>query len=139
MFQSVTIDSAEEPGPVMDFKTMLVTKHACTLSWKKPLSDGGSRIICYVLEVLNGDDKYKELMRSKNMQYSAKDLVEGREYNYRVKAVNDTGEGAAKELTVVAKDQLGESLKTFAPQTGNQGDSWEIIVAFLLQFIPAVI
>lgn len=90
----------------MDFKTLLVTKDCCTLSWKKPLSDGGSRIICYVLEVLNGDDKYKELMRSKNMQYSAKDLVEGREYNYRVKAVNDAGESSAKEMTVVAKDQI---------------------------------
>lgn len=93
----------------MDFKTLLVTKESCTLSWKKPLTDGGSRIICYVLEVLNGDDKYKELMRSKNMQYSAKDLVEGREYTYQVKAVNDAGESAAKELSVVAKDQISET------------------------------
>lgn len=97
----------------MDFKTLLVTKDSCTLSWKKPLTDGGSRIICYVLEVLNGEDKYKELMRSKNMQYSAKDLVEGREYNYRVKAVNDSGESAAKELTVVAKDQISKCLYLF--------------------------
>ena len=92
----------------MDFKTLLVTKDSCTLSWKKPITDGGSRIICYVLEVLNGDDKYKELMRSKNMQYSAKDLVEDREYTYRVKAVNDSGESSAKELTVVAKDQISK-------------------------------
>lgn len=98
----------------MDFKTLLVTKDSCTLSWKKPLTDGGSRIICYVLEVLNGDDKYKELMRSKNMQYSAKDLVEGREYTYRVKAVNDSGESAVKELTLVAKDQISQY-----PHTGN--------------------
>lgn len=94
----------------MDFKTLLVTKDSCTLSWKKPLTDGGSRIICYVLEVLNGEDKYKELMRSKNMQYSAKDLVEGREYNYRVMAVNDSGESSPKELKVVAKDQISKSL-----------------------------
>jgi titin len=90
----------------MDFKTLLVTKDSCTLSWKKPLSDGGSRIICYVLEVLNGDEKYKELMRSKNMQYSAKDLIVGHEYNYRVMAVNDSGDSPAKELAVIAKDQI---------------------------------
>ncbi|TWW80211.1 Titin [Takifugu flavidus] len=101
-----SVRASEEPGAVMDFKTVLVTKDSCTLSWKKPLNDGGSRIICYVLEVLNGDDKYKELMRSKNMQYSAKDLVEGKEYTYRVKAINDSGEGAAKELKVFAKDQI---------------------------------
>jgi len=92
----------------MDFKTLLVTKDSCTLSWKKPFSDGGSRIIAYVLEVLNGEDKWKELLRSKNMQYSAKDLVEGREYKYRVFATNDSGDGPVKELAVIAKDVHGE-------------------------------
>lgn len=97
----------------MDFKTLLVTRDSCTLTWKKPLTDGGSRIICYVLEVLNGDDKYKELMRSKNMQYSAKDLVEGKEYTYRVRAVNDSGESDARELKVVVKDQISKSPSMF--------------------------
>lgn len=94
----------------MDFKPILVTKESCTLTWKKPISDGGSRIIAYVLEVLNGEDKWKELMRSKNMQYSGKDLIEGREYKYRVKAVNDSGDGPEKELSLVAKDTIGKFL-----------------------------
>lgn len=95
----------------MDFKTVLVTKNSCALSWKKPISDGGTRIIAYVLEVLNGGDKWKELLRSKNMQYSAKDLIEGREYKYRVKATNDFGDGPEKELSVIAEDVNGESFK----------------------------
>lgn len=99
---------SEQPGPVLDFKALLVTRDSCTLSWKKPISDGGSRIIAYVLEVLNGEDKWKELLRSKNMQYSAKDLVEGREYKYRVLATNDAGDGPVKELSIVAKDVIGE-------------------------------
>lgn len=94
----------------MDFKALLVTRDSCTLSWKKPVTDGGSRIIAYVLEVLNGEDKWKELLRSKNMQYSAKDLVEGREYKYRVMATNDAGDGPVKELSIVAKDVIGEIL-----------------------------
>lgn len=93
----------------MDFKTLLVTKDSCTIGWKKPLTDGGSRIISYVLEVLNGDDNWKELMSSKNMQYSAKDLVEGKEYKYRVKAVNESGDGSEKELDVLAKDVISKS------------------------------
>lgn len=98
----------EQPGPVLDFKPLLVTRDSCTLSWKKPVSDGGSRIVAYVLEVLNGEDKWKELLRSKNMQYSAKDLAEGKEYKYRVMATNDTGNGPVKELSIVAKDVVGE-------------------------------
>ncbi|KAL7882195.1 hypothetical protein AOLI_G00090440, partial [Acnodon oligacanthus] len=40
------------------------------------------------------------------MQYSAKDLVEGREYKYRVMATNDAGDGPVKELSIVAKDLI---------------------------------
>lgn len=42
------------------------------------------------------------------MQYSAKDITEGREYKYRVKATNDSGDGPVKELSVIAKDVNGE-------------------------------
>lgn len=42
------------------------------------------------------------------MQYSAKDLIGGREYKYRVKATNDSGDGPVKELSVIAKDVNGE-------------------------------
>lgn len=114
------------------------------------MSDGGSRIIAYVLEVLNGEDKWKELLRSKNMQYSAKDLVAGREYKYRVMATNDAGDGPVKELSIVAKDVIGEIsfyliyisclLFTLNIHLFNNVLDYLICVFFAtMQFIPAVI
>lgn len=57
------------------------------------------------------------------MQYSAKDLLEGREYNYRVKAVNDSGESSAKELKVVAKDQISKCPHLYNVYTCRQTKS----------------
>lgn len=91
-----------------DLKALLVSKDSCTLGWKKPITDGGSHITAYVLEIMEGEDKWKVLVKSKNMQYSAKDLEEGKGYSYRVKAVNEAGESAPVEFTVVAKDEIGK-------------------------------
>lgn len=75
--------------------------------WKKPISDGGSHIAAYELEISEGEDKWKQLMKSKMMQYTVRDLVEGKQYSFRVKAFNESSEGPTTELSVVAKDQIG--------------------------------
>lgn len=98
---------AEQPGPVTDFKPSEINKNSCTLGWKKPISDGGSHIVAYVLEMCEGEDKWKLLMKSKLTQYTMTDLEEGKEYFFRVKAINETAEGPSSELSVLAKDQIG--------------------------------
>lgn len=49
-------------------------------------------------------------MKSMNLQYSAKDLIEGKEYTFRVSAENENGEGTPSEITAVAKDDVGKPL-----------------------------
>lgn len=49
-------------------------------------------------------------MKSLNLQYSTKDLTEGKEYTFRVSAENENGEGTPSEITVVAKDDVGKTL-----------------------------
>lgn len=100
---------AEQPGPVTDFKPSEISKNSCTLGWKKPISDGGSHIVAYALEICEGEDKWKLLMKSKLTHYTMTDLVEGKEYIFRVKAINETAEGPTSELTILAKDQIGIS------------------------------
>lgn len=99
---------SEQPGPVTDFKAQKTTKDSITLGWKKPISDGGSYISAYILEQSEGEDKWKQIMKGKNTSHAIGELTEGKEYSFRVKALNESGEGPPTDLTVVAKDQFGK-------------------------------
>lgn len=100
----------ETPGPVVDLKVISVTKSSCNIGWKKPRSDGGSRITGYVVDFLTEDNKWQRVMKSLSLQYSAKDLTEGKEYTFRVSAENENGEGTPSEITAVARDDIGKPL-----------------------------
>ena len=64
-----------------------VTKSSCSIGWKKPRSDGGSRIIGYVVDFLTEENKWQRVMKSLSLQYTAKDLTEGKEYTIVVKVL----------------------------------------------------
>lgn len=100
--------SSEQPGPVTEFKAQKTTKSTISLSWKKPISDGGSYITAYVLELSEGEDKWRQIHKGKEASHTISELTEGKEYTFRVKALNESGEGPPTELTVMAKDQFGK-------------------------------
>lgn len=101
---------SEQPGPVTDLNAQKTTKNSITLGWKKPISDGGSYVTAYILELNEGEDKWKQIKKGKETTHTLGELTEGKEYLFRVKALNESGEGPPTELTVVAKDQFGKEL-----------------------------
>lgn len=78
------------------------------MGWKKPISDGGSHVSAYILEQNEGEEKWKQIMKGKNTSHVVGELTEGKEYQFRIKALNESGEGPPTELTAVAKDQFGK-------------------------------
>ena len=94
---------SDRPGkPEGPLKVSDVTKETCVVSWKPPLDNGGSPIERYVVEKqdvarggwgpageVNGDTNTLRLTK----------LTPGKEYLFRVRAVNKEGESEPLETT----------------------------------------
>ena len=105
----------DPPDPPIKLKIGLVTKNTVHLSWKPPKNDGGSPVTHYIVECLAWDPtgKKKEAWRQCNkrdveeLEFTVEDLIEGGEYEFRVKAVNAAGvsKPSATVGPVIIRDQ----------------------------------
>uniref|UniRef100_A0A3P9HGV8 Uncharacterized protein n=1 Tax=Oryzias latipes TaxID=8090 RepID=A0A3P9HGV8_ORYLA len=91
-----------------------VTKFGCTVSWEPPLSDGGSPITSYVIELRDRTSvKWSPVQLTKADELSAiiNDVIENKEYIFRVKAENKAGVGrpSAASQPVKIMDPIGKS------------------------------
>lgn len=97
---------SEKPSPPLSPVVSGITKDSCVVSWKPPLSDGGSKIKSYCLEKKHKKDK-KEWSdwtavttdEIKQTVFSVKRLTEGVEHIFRVKCENLGGESDYSEET----------------------------------------
>uniref|UniRef100_A0A3B3BZB8 Immunoglobulin superfamily member 22 n=1 Tax=Oryzias melastigma TaxID=30732 RepID=A0A3B3BZB8_ORYME len=73
-----------------------VTKFGCTVSWEPPVSDGGSPITSYIIELRDRTSvKWSPVQLTKADELGAiiNDVIENKEYIFRVKAENKAGVG----------------------------------------------
>ena len=92
-----TIATAE-PSPPKRLDILDTTDTSVSLGWLKPEHDGGSRIQCYVVEVrAKGTDKWMVVGNTKNLTIAVEKLNKGDEYDFRVKAKNESGLSQPKE------------------------------------------
>ncbi len=85
----IEVPSAPESLDVVD-----VNKTDVTLKWQAPASDGGADLTDYVVEMKSSSDKQFAAVAEVQPNtpfYTAKDLKEGQEYEFRVRAKNAAG------------------------------------------------
>lgn len=87
-----------EPASPKRLDILDTTDNSVSLGWLKPEHDGGSRIQCYVIEArVKGTDKWVVIGNTKNLTYVVERLNKGDEYDFRVKAKNESGYSTPKE------------------------------------------
>lgn len=94
-------------GPL---KAIDIHKNYCVLQWRPPKDDGGSEITHYIVEKMDpAAMRWVPVGECAGTQIRADYLIEGHDYNFRVRAVNKQGE--SQPLTtaqpITAKDPYG--------------------------------
>ncbi|XP_071104533.1 twitchin-like isoform X3 [Haliotis cracherodii] len=98
----------DPPSAPSSPKSIGTTEDSITLSWNPPKRDGGAEILGYQVEKREkGDNKWTKANVSDigDTEYTVKGLQEGKDYEFRVCAVNAAGPGEHSECSDSIKAQ----------------------------------
>ena len=92
-----------------------IDKTSIKVTWSPPEHDGGSEITGYIVERRDaGRDRWVKAHKKPLMDtsFTATDLIEGKEYEFRISAENKAGVGepSAPSVTIRAKLPFGKNL-----------------------------
>ena len=108
-------------GPLVPFD---ITKNSCKLKWNPPKDDGGSPIEYYEIEKLDPlTGQWLPAGTSPTCEHTVKPLSEGKEYKFRVRAVNKDGESPDLEgdESIIAKNPFDPPSKPDKPTPMDWG------------------
>ncbi|XP_053200690.1 twitchin-like isoform X3 [Panonychus citri] len=117
---TVELNIIGKPSPPQGpLETSDVHAEGCKLSWKKPLDDGGLPLSNYVVEKMDTDTgRWVPVLTTRDTEAEVKGLTPGKEYKFRVRAVNPEGESEPLETEkpIEAKNPFDEPGKPGKPQ-----------------------
>lgn len=109
---------SEKPGIPQQPFIISSTKDSCVVCWKPPSSDGGAKITNYYLE--KREKKQNKWMSASSKKivetnYEVTGLIEGFEYEFRVKCENMGGESDWSEISapIIPKSDQSPRAPTF--------------------------
>ena len=112
----IVLDIPSPPeGPL---KISDITKNSCRLLWRQPKDDGGSEILFYSIEKMDAENmRWVPIMEAPDTFAKVDHLIEGHEYNFRIRAINKQGEsGPLTGLeSITAKDPFSRPEKPGVP------------------------
>ncbi len=109
----MNVSFPDPPSAPASLKVSETQPESITLRWKAPLSDGGSSVKHYMIEMRTSEEsQYSEVTRVDGLTFSYKvtGLTKGNDYFFRVKAENPAGlspEGAELDKPVKTKLPFG--------------------------------
>ncbi len=118
---TVNVNILGKPGKPEEIKVKDVLKDRCKLVWEKPKDDGGLPLTSFVLEKMElGTGKWVPVGKSdadKPTEMEVLGLEPGKKYHFRVKAVNEEGEGEPMETesAILAKNPFDVPLPPGLP------------------------
>ncbi|KAE9421213.1 hypothetical protein Angca_004091, partial [Angiostrongylus cantonensis] len=105
-----TVTVLDVPGvPEGPLKVKEIHKEGCTLNWKPPLDNGGTEILHYRVEKMDTSrGTWQEVGQFPECTAKVNKLINGKEYHFRVMAVNLQGESKPLETTepIIAKNEF---------------------------------
>ncbi|XP_054889486.1 titin-like [Poeciliopsis prolifica] len=135
---------SEAPPPPGKITLSDITCNSARLSWEKPDHDGGSKITSYNVEMqTRGDNTWTKYSESKALEVTIDGMTAGKEYFFRVSAVNDKGTSEPTPLLtpVVVKDNTAKPVINLLNNTFNVkvGNNLKIDVPFKGIPLPTVV
>lgn len=120
---AVKITVLDVPGaPEGPLKHSNMRKNGMDLQWRPPKDNGGSEISHYVVEKMDTDTmRWVPVGECQTPAMHVDNLIEGHDYNFRVKAVNKQGESQplTTQNSVTVKDPFNKPDKPGQPQVEN--------------------
>uniref|UniRef100_A0A3B4TAU7 Titin n=1 Tax=Seriola dumerili TaxID=41447 RepID=A0A3B4TAU7_SERDU len=145
--RSVAEDPQFLPSPPAKPKIIDSTKTTVTLSWNKPLFDGGAPVTGYRVEYRKSfdDEWFIGVQNTKNTEFTVVGLTPGAEYVFVVKSINKIGvsEPSSESDRQVAKEREEEPVFDISNEMRKtlivkDGSSFTMTVPFRGKPIPSV-